>query len=342
MLALLAAALTFTATATGVEKGTPVEFAFAGKGTDRDYETMFLLDESVDAFCARLEKAGLPRGKPTDAKTCRLWPVGCKLTFEPSLDRYVDGKMPEGLPESAPVYTGGTRLSDGLCDAGTNMPLAVFSIFSLAQSPIVYDGIYPQGAIYNSFTAKETLKKGQRVSFKVSWDKATMPRAVHLTAHPGKSVELIKRLRSESEKGSLDVLLGFDGEMTVAEAMAVSTAVSAVDSPHVRINGLTNVFYRSFMPLVKWRDRKERLVQPFELTLGDPDKLVFIEEDWTVEGDDPKLTPREISFAEAQNQHKTTTCLVFAEPTTKISRILSSLNKFGKKAIDNWYVFIRE
>ena len=45
---LIAAALTFTATATGVEKGTAVEFFFAGKNTDRDYETMFLLDESID------------------------------------------------------------------------------------------------------------------------------------------------------------------------------------------------------------------------------------------------------------------------------------------------------
>lgn len=341
-LSLIAAALTFTATATGVEKGTPVEFVFAGKASDRDYETMFLLDEPVDAFCSRLEKAGLPRGKPTDAKICRLWPVGCTLTFDPPLSRYIDGKMPEGLSDSDPVYTGGTRLGNGSCDAGTNMPLSVFSIFSLAQSPIVYNGIYPQGAIYNSFTARESLKKGERVSFRVSWDDATMPRSVHLTAHPGKSVELIQRMRAEAEKGDIDLLLGFDGEMTVAEASAVAAAVSSVDSPHVKINGVTNVFYRSFMPLVKWRDRKERLVQPFELTIGEPDKLVFIEEDWTVEGDDPKLTPKQISFAEAMTKSKTNTCLVYAEPSTKISRILSSLDKFGDKIIENWYVFTRE
>ena len=46
--AILAASMTFTATATGVEKGTPVEFVFAGGNTDRDYETMFLIDGSVD------------------------------------------------------------------------------------------------------------------------------------------------------------------------------------------------------------------------------------------------------------------------------------------------------
>ena len=83
--AILAASLTFTATATGVEKGTPVEFVFAGRNTDRDYESMFLIEDSVDEFCAKLENAGLPRGRPTDSTACRLWPVGCSLKFEPSL-----------------------------------------------------------------------------------------------------------------------------------------------------------------------------------------------------------------------------------------------------------------
>ena len=338
---LIAAALTFTATATGVEKGTAVEFVFAGKQTDRDYETMFLLDDSVDDFCAKLEKAGLPRGKPTDIVRCRLWPVGCRLKFEPELSTYISGKMPEGLAESDPIYTGGTRLPDGLCDAGTNMPNSVFSIYSLAQSPIVYNGIYDQGLVYSSFTAKETLKKGERIRFTVSWDEKSMPKFLHLTARPGNAVELVKQLKAESDKAELDVLLGFDGEMTVAEATAVSTALSTIDSSRVKLNGVSNVFYRSFMPLVKWRDRKERLVQPFELTIGDPDKLVFIEEDWTVEGTDPKLTPKEIAFADAVKYERTDACLIFADADTKVSRILESMKRLGDKKIKSWYVFTR-
>ena len=338
---LIAAALTFTATATGVEKGAAVEFFFAGKHTDRDYETMFLLEESVNSFCSRLEKAGLPRGKPTDEAKCRLWPVGCSLSFEPALSTYVDGHMPEGLVDSDPIYTGGTRLGNGLCDAETNMPNSVFSSYTLAQSPIVYNGIYGQGLVYNSFTARQKLKKGERVTFTVSWDEKSMPKSLHLTAKPGNAVELIKQLKSESEKHELDVLLGFDGEMTVAEATAVSTALSTIDSARVKLNGVSNLFYRSFMPLVKWRDRKERLVQPFELTIGEPDTLVYIEEDWNVEGTDPKLNPREIPFAEAVKYEKTDSCLVFADATTKVSRILESMNKLGDKKIKNWYVFTR-
>lgn len=341
---LLSASLTFTATATGVEQGTPVEFFFAGKDTDRDYETMFLLTETVDEFCDRLERAGLPRGKPTDARSCRLWPVGCSLKFEPSIDRFIAGRMPEGLPAAEPVYTGGRRLSGGRCDAGTNMPMSVFSTFTLDQSAIVYDGIYGQGAVYNCFTAKEKLEKGQRFTFTVSWDSATMPRFLHLTARPGGGRELVECLKRESEKGSLDVLLGFADAMTVAEATAVASLVASLDSSRIRFNGETNLFYRSFLPLVKWRDRNERLTQPFELTIGNPDRLVFVVEDWTVEGDDPKLTPQEIDFAASADQKyaRIDTCFVFASKTTTVARLQTAMKRMASRQVVNWYVFVKE
>ena len=336
---LLAASLSFTATATGVEKGTPVEFVFAGRNTDRDYESMFLIEDSVDGFCAKMEKAGLPRGRSTDSAVCRLWPVGCSLRFEPSLSSFIDGKMPEGLAASDPIYTGGTRLVGGVCDAGTNMPASVFSIYSLSQSPIVYNGIYDQGVVYGSFTAGKTLKKGERVSFIVSWDANTLPKILHLTIRPGNSAEVLRRLKDESAKGELDVLIGFDETLSVAEATTVANALAMIDSPRVKINGFTNIFYRAFLPLVKWLDRKERLTQPFELTLGDPDKLVFIEEDWTVEGDDPKLTPREITFEMAKAHPRTDTCFIFSEPKMSLSRVLRAKEKLREANIKNWYIF---
>ena len=336
---VLAASLSFTATATGVEKGTPVEFVFAGRNTDRDYESMFLIEDSVDGFCAKMERAGLPIGRPTDPAACRLWPVGCSLRFEPSLSSFIDGKMPEGLAASDPIYTGGTRLVGGACDAGTNMPASVFSTYSLSQSPIVYNGIYDQGAVYGSFTAGKTLKKGERISFTVSWDAATLPKGIHLTIRPGNSAEVLRRLKDESAKGELDALIGFDETLSIAEATAAANALAMIDSPRVKINGFTNIFYRAFLPLVKWLDRKERLTQPFELTLGDPDKLVFIEEDWTVEGDDPKLTPREIPFEMAKTHPRTDTCFIFAEPKTPLSRVLLAKEKLRETNITNWYVF---
>lgn len=337
--AILAVSITFTATATGVEKGTPVEFIFAGRDTDRDYESMFLVDGSVKELCDRLEKAGVPRGRPVDADRCRLWPVGCRISFEPSLGGFVDVKMPEGLAAADPIYTGGTRKQDGSCEADKDMPSSVFSAYSLSQSPIVYNGIFDQGAVYGSFTAGRKLKRGERIAFTVTADPATFPRTLHLTVRPGNSVEVLKTLREESEKGEVDALIGFDETLTISEATAVANALATIDSPRVKINGCTNIFYRSFLPLVKWRDRKERLVQPFELTIGEPDKLVFIEEDWSVEGNDPKLTPRQITFDEAAQKDRTDTCFVFASPDTRLSKVLSSMANLKGAKVKNWYVF---
>lgn len=339
--AILAASLSFTATATGLEKGTPVEFVFAGRNTDRDYETMFLIEGSVDELCAKLEAAGLPRGKPTDVARAHLWPVGCRVTFSPALDSFIEGKMPEGLPESDPIYTGGLRLGEGACDAGTNMPAAVFSIYTLAQSPFVYNGIYNQGAVYGSFTARKTLKKGERVSFSVTWDAATLPQEINLTFHPGNATEVLNRLRTVSESSEVDARIGFDGRLTVQEATAAAMALATIDSSRIKVNGCSNIFYRSFLPLVKWQDRKERLSQPFELTLGNPNRLVFIDEDWSVDGDDPKLTPVEIAVSEIARHPRTDTCFIYAESQTKVSEILRAMESLKGGNIRNWYVFSR-
>ena len=339
--AILAASLSFTATATGLEKGAPVEFVFAGRNTDRDYETMFLIEDSVDAFCARLEAAGLPRGKPTDIARARLWPVGCPVTFSPALESFIEGKMPEGLSESNPIYTGGSRLAEGGCDAGTNMPAAVFAIYTLAQSPFVYNGIYDQGAVYGSFTARKALKKGDRVSFTVSWDTERFPQEIDLTIHPGNATEVLNRLRVASEKSEISARIGFDGRLTVQEATAAAMALATIDSSRIKINGCSNIFYRSFLPLVKWQDRKERLSQPFELTLGNPNRLVFIEEDWTVDGVDPKLTPVEITVADIARHPRTDTCFIYAEAKTTVSEILCAMEGLKGGNIRNWYVFSR-
>ena len=339
--AILAASITFTATATGVGRGTPVEFVFAGPNTDRGYESMFLIDGSVDDFCTRLEAAGLKPGRPIDARQCRFWPIGTPIRFEPALTNFIEGTMPQGLPSGRPIYTGGARLEDGRCDAGTNMPASVFSIYTLAQSPIVLDGFYGQGAVYNAFTARKTLKKGERFSFKVSWDeKGASTKSLHLTVRPGNASEIIRTLKAESEKCAVEALVGFADDLTVGEAAQMANALATIDSPRIKVNGCSNLFYRAFLPLVKWRDRKERIVQPFELTLGGTtEKLVVIEEDWSVEGMDPKLTPKEIPFDAAASYAKTDTCFIFASAQTPISRIRQAMDRLKGSHVGVWYVF---
>lgn len=343
---LFAASLSFTATATGVEKGTPIEFLFAGKDTDRDYETMFVLDEPVGDLCARLEKAGLPRGRATDRRACVLWPVGCRIQIEPALSRFVETKWPEGLSPAEFIYTGGTRNEKGGVVASDEMPLAFCTLYSLAQSPIVFDGVYPQGDVYGAHTAKVTLEKGARQTFTISWDEKTLPRHLDVTFAPGTAAQRLGEIRAAAQRGALEVLADFDPSLTVREATQIAQALAVIDTVSVKLNGRRDgrLFFRAFLPPVSWRDRQQRLTQPFELTLGldGADTLVFVEEDWTVEGNDPKLTPKTISFDAAKEHATTDTCFIFAASTETLARLYTAMRKLKGVPILNWYVFASE
>jgi len=340
---LLSATFTFTATATGVEKGTPIEFFIAGPNTDRAYESMFMLDESVSDFCKRIE-AAVPRGTPIDAGSSRLWPTGCRVQFEPSFDRFVTETLPEGEKASAPVFTGGTRLTNDTLEADTIMPAAVFSTYSLPQAPIVYGEPVDQGTAYGRYVAAQKLEKGKRFSFKMIVDETSAPRKIAVTAEKGTLQQVLQQLKDASADGEVDAVVSFAESMTVEESESFARALSVIDSSRVKLNGARGLFYRAFLPLEKWRDRRERLQQPFELTLRDDgsDELLFIEEDWTVEGNDPKLTPRTISYGQVTEHPQTTTCFVFAAKTQTVERISSAMRKFPSGQIVNWYVFQRE
>ncbi len=342
---LLAASLSFSATATGVEKGTPIEFLFAGKDTDRDYETMFLLDEPVGDLCARLEKAGLPRGRATSVAGCVLWPVGCTVDLQPKMSGFIETTWPEGLSSAAFVYTGGTRNGKGAVVADEEMPLAFCALYSLAQAPLVFNGIYHQGDVYGAHTARKTLERGTRLTFVLSWDEQTKPAHLDVTFTPGSAARILPQIKAAAKAGEVEVRAAFDPSLTVAEAEQVAQALAVVDSPRVKLNGRADgqLFFRAFLPKAAWRDRQQRLTQPFELTVGSADdSLIFVEEDWTVEGNDPKLTPREIPFAEAAQHPKTDTCFIFAEKDTRLARIYAAMEKLKGAKVLNWYVFGRK
>ena len=60
----------------------------------------------------------------------------------------------------------------------------------------------------------------------------------------------------------------------------------------------------------------------------------MIDEDWNVEGLDPLLTPRTVSFDEACKVN-TDTCFVFLPPDTKLER-LYILRKSLPPSLRNW------
>ena len=342
ILSCLAAAFTFTASATGVGKGSTVEFLFIGSDSDRDYEAMFTIDMPVVDFLKAVEKSGLRPGQPIDPPKCQVWPVGTPVIFEPALSTFVNVDAIDGFSLGRFVYTGGLRTSDGTPVAAKEMPASVCSLYSLGQSPFLPEGILTQGDVYGRFTAKETLKKGEKYAFTITWNDLDTPKHIEVPVKPGESANIIKRLKDESTTGNLEVLVFFDAALTVSEATQFAKALAVIDSVRVKITGCRagSLFYRAFLPLVKWTDRQNRMVQPFELTINDKDEeLQFIEEDWTVEGDDPKLTPTPITFEAACKKTATDTCFIYAAPETKLGRLYDAMNKLAGSGVCNWYVF---
>lgn len=346
MIALLAAACTyvFSAYATGLEKDAPVEFLFASKNSDRDYESMFLIEESVEDFCKGIEKAGLPKGSAVDLPKCILWPTGCTLTIEPSISEFIETHMPEGYSMSDIIYTGGARDEKGaLMPESMNAHCGIFALYSLSHSPIVFNGIFPQGDVYGAHSAKKALKKGEKVTFRLTWDGKTKPKNVTVNFKPGNSQsELLKLKAISSENREINVKATFSPDMSFKEARAISSALSAIDSKSVKINGVDadGLFYRAFLPLVKWTDRAERLLQPFELTITNGvEELVYIAEDWSGESLNPKLTPKTISFEDAKKYPKVTSCFIYTKSEEKLSTIYQAKKKLSGTKVQNWYVF---
>ena len=339
---LAAAVFTFYATATGIAKGTPVEFFFAGEGSDRDYETMFLLEGSVEDFCRGIEDAGVPRGEARNLNDCVLWPIGCPVTIEPSIDDFIVRENLPECPTNLPViYTGGTRGKSGRALAAEEMPLSAFSLYTLDQSPLLFDGIVEQGNAYGHNLARVALKKGDRVKFTIRWDGETRPSRMSVRFCQGNLADILKSVKERSLNGPLVLDASFAPELSLREAEAVANALSLIDSANIKVCGREKqgFFFRAFLPSIKWLDRKERLVQPFELHLssGNP-RLLFIEEDWSGEGIDPKLTEREISFKDAAKHPQTDTCLIYAKKTSLLREITPFLAKLPD-TVHTYYIY---
>jgi len=338
----------FDALANGLSTTAPLEFLFCGPGSDKDYESLYSLEVSVGEFVQALEAAGIPRGQPTDSAACRFWPVGVRLELNPRLETLLRDTREKALPPL--IYTGGTRLADGSPAAATNMPLAAFSLYTLAQSPLQFGEALDQGATYGRFVPARALVKGERCRFKLTWRGAVDCRHERLVLSPGNAAAALKRLKA-LPAAELEVAAEFDGALTVAEAARVATALEALDSPAFKLNGTPNgsFYYRAFLPQERWRNRRDRLLQPPELHFAADGQIeaVLITEIWSnKEIAEPELKVEARTFASAAEAARwvapasktTKSALLFAPVDTRLAP-LYALNRALAADVVNYYVF---
>jgi len=334
--------VTFTARATDVDAGTTVEFAFVGPDSDRAYEAMFVTDAPLLEIAKAFDEAGIPRGRAISASACRFWPVGNEIAIEPSISKFICDRAEKGGWGFPVVYTGGLRGKDDVPVANDTAPNALFALYALDQSLLLLDSTLDQSAQYGRFTCRRKLDPGERQVFKVSWNGSRQFATRKLALEPGKIREAIESLKTNDVR-CVDVQPDFSADLTAREAKAAATALAVVDSPAVRINGFSEgqIYYRGFLPDDAWRDRTKRITQPLEVRVCSTNvAYTAIEEDWSVEGDDPKLTPHEFTAPEKlPGFFKGDSCLFFVKPDVKLRTVYEIMGKLPR-SIRNWYVFV--
>lgn len=300
--------VSFTAKATGIDTVVPVEFIIAGPDSDRDYESLFLSDDAPADIVAAFRKAGIPTGKTYDVDKCVLWPVGSVVEFEPKIDTLIKVKPEDNYTLFDSIYTGGNGNAD--------MPLAIYSTYTLGQSLFSFDDSLDQSLVYGRFTGARQWQKGEAITFKVTWKGQT----------------------------TTDSTPDFPADKSLAEAVKYARAVQLLDQRTSKVNGFKDgqFYYQAFLPKEQWRDRKERLVQPVELHVSATNvTATVIDEDWSVEGADPKLTTRNVDFdlAFAEKAKTTNTVFFYAPGDTKLER-LYELKKRIPATFKNFYVYV--
>ena len=352
--------------ATGLGPADTAEFFAIGPLSDRSYESFFVTVASPAAIADAIERVGVPRGVPPDIAGARLWPCGEKLTLTATpvstnaqnlafSDLLNDtAEKEEGAILSAPVvYTGGARDASGAVVAATNIPCAVFALYSHTPSLLQLNGQFDQSTVYGRFHAKKEWPAGSLFELTLRWDGRTtvLRRDVELTVPTLK--EKLTALRADAAAHDLFVRMSFGESVTVGEAADIAGALSLVDGKGLKMDGPPpgKFFFRAFQPDPAWRERPGRIFQPFEVHVAadGAKKFVFVEEDWSGEGLDPVLKPRETPFAEwtelsgliartGEQGSKINVLFLFAPRTTPVAALTPAVSAAGDR-IGTFYVF---
>jgi len=360
----------FLAEATGLEDATTVEFLAIGPLSDRAYESLFVTVPSPAAIASALERVGVPRGVPPDIAGARLWPCGEKLTLsakrlKPAAPSPAPLALADLLNDTAAkdegailhspfLYTGGQRDDAGAVVAATNIPCAVFALYSHGPSLLQLNGLFDQSSTYGRFTAGKPFKPGELLEMKLSWDGAAHVKTRAPVISATNIAEVLQSLQAAATPDTdLFVTPVLDDSVTVARAAEIAKAFDMLDGNGLKMNGTAKdqFFYKAFLPDPAWRNRQGRLFQPFEIRLSADGSrtFTFVEEDWSGDGLDPVLKPKtravtdwsELPACLAQTGDqgaKVTVAFVYAPadtPVTKLSPIVKALTP----RIGTFYVF---
>lgn len=351
--------------ATGLATSEPAEFFAIGPLSDRAYESMFVMAASPADIANGIEAIGVPRGVAPDPQGARTWPQGEKVSLTavaldgsrrriPFSELLDDRRKEEGGILASPlVYTGGLRDGRGVPVAATNVPCAVFALYTSPQSLLQLDGAFDQSAVYGRFCPKERLPMGGLYELEISWDGVSRVSDKTVVVTPENAAAVLEGLRAESANRDVFVRIAFGESVTVEQAGDVARAFSLLDGHGVKMNGVADgqFYYHSFLPDPEWRRREGRIFQPFEIRVAPNGarSFTFVEEDWSGDGLDPALKPHTTAFAQwrdvlpliaktGEQGAKVNVAFIFAPKATPVSSLSPVVAALSPR-ISTFYVF---
>lgn len=331
------------AEAVGHRAGITTEFFLAGPLSDRAYEAFAITVAAPSDIVRAVESLGIARGGGVGSRPFRFWPYGermipavRRLANGPGAKEEPVGSFIADSNAAAPlvgaggvVFTGG-RWSGGACMADTNMPSSVFSLYN--EPGTIFDVPFQvgQSQVYGRLSTSAKLQCGEllEIVLRPCTPKDGKPRVMPLNVRlyraegafraaaadsAGKTLkdaalpEMLKWFESLTDAGrELFVTVDMDEGLALKDAKELAQVFAMLDGKGIKLDGRPErgVYPLAFLPKEKWRERADRVPQPFEVRIarnadGSLGKtLTFIAEDWNVEGLDPKLDPKEFPFKE--------------------------------------------
>lgn len=278
------------------------------------------------------------------------------------------------------VFTG-SRWHQDSCVADTNMPCSIISLYNAGETVFDVPFQADQSEVYGRLTLAEALPHGELLEITLApllppdgkprvlpltINAATHAGKVGLTCydsanrqvHSGSISNTLAWLQSQEQAGrDIFVTLALDDQMVLKQAAEVARLFTMLDGKGIKIGGKSEsgLYPKAFAPQAHWRTHKGRHPQPFELHLTPNDaggyskKLIFIEEDWSVEGIDPALKPCEYPFNEwdelpaliektGGEDSKVRLLFVFAPSSEPLSLFMPGVRSVARR-LDIVYIF---
>jgi hypothetical protein len=324
--------------AVGHAPGTIIEFLVAAPQSNRAYESALMSVANPSDIVRALEWIGLPRGAVVDGSAFRFWPLGervrgtiCRLQETQQAARPLQSVIkdmtqePPLFGDGGLVFAGGTWTAN-VCRVDTEQPCSVIALYNEEETIFDIPFLASKGAAYGRSVLAEKMGDGElfEIVFKPLLLAKDALHTLHLSItvqaaegqeftlvcedqkgallKKGALTEVLTWLKARAECGEdLFVTLTMSEELTVGKATELAQLFALLDGKGLKLYGKTKegVFARAFLPQESWRKREGRTPQPFEVyLLNGTNRLTYIEEDWSGEGLDPKLKPKDYPFAD--------------------------------------------